>query len=76
MIIKFFLLIRYKSGLIAVLNVNVSNGRISMVHKLQGHSSEIHSLVWCPTPKEHIDFGKFQGLSEHSLLFRNFELNP
>ena len=29
------------------------------MHKLQGHSSEIHSLTWCPAPKEDIDFGKF-----------------
>ena len=29
------------------------------MHKLQGHSSEIHSLAWCPAPKEDIDFGKF-----------------
>jgi len=49
---------RYKSGLIAVLNVNANDGRISMVNKLQGHSSEIHSLAWCPTPNDHIEFGK------------------
>ena len=42
-----------------MLNVNVGDGRISVLHKLQGHSSEIHSLAWCPTPKEQIDFGKF-----------------
>ena len=49
--------LRYKSGLIAVLNVDANDGRISMMNKLQGHSSEIHSLAWCPTPEDHIDFG-------------------
>ena len=49
--------LRYKSGLIAVLNVDANDGRISMMNKLQGHSSEIHSLAWCPTPKDYIDFG-------------------
>ena len=40
-----------------MLSVNANDGRISMVNKLQGHSSEIHSLAWCPAPKDHIDFG-------------------
>ena len=51
-----FFFLRYKSGLIVVLNVS-SDGGLSIIHKLQGHSSEIHSLAWCPTPKQHIDFG-------------------
>ena len=41
-----------------MLNVNTNDGRISMVNKLQGHTSEIHSLAWCPTPNDHIEFGK------------------
>ena len=41
-----------------LLNVS-SEGGLTIIHKLQGHSSEIHSLAFCPTPKEHIDFGTY-----------------
>ncbi|XP_074619191.1 gem-associated protein 5-like isoform X2 [Acropora palmata] len=53
------LAVGYKSGLIVVLNIS-SDGALSVVNKLQGHSSEIHCLAWCPTPKQHIDFGPLQ----------------
>ena len=50
--------VRYKSGLILLLNVS-SEGGLTIIHKLQGHSSEIHNLAFCPNPKEHIDFGTY-----------------
>ena len=53
-----FVFLRYKSGLILLLNVS-SEGGLTIIHKLQGHSSEIHSLAFCPNPKEHIDFGTY-----------------
>ena len=50
-----------------MLNVNANEGRISMVNKLQGHSSEIHSIAWCPAPKDHIDFGNLSLSNAQSL---------
>lgn len=61
-----FIFLRYKSGLILLLNVS-SEGGLTIIHKLQGHSSEIHSLAFCPTPKEHIDFGTY---------YMHFKKNP
>ena len=49
-----------------LLNVS-SEGGLTIIHKLQGHSSEIHSLAFCPTPKEHIDFGTY---------YMHFKKNP